>query len=126
MQRVGDMMKERNIELDTLDPVAKGGFTQIPNFILRAANLTPGAKMVYALFISYAWHNDCCFPGQERLAQDMGLSRSTVSTYVKELEGSGYLTLTRRGLGQTNLYTLHFKVGKSLTTKDVARITSRA
>ena len=34
-QSIGDIMRERNIELATLDPVARGGFTQVPNFILR-------------------------------------------------------------------------------------------
>lgn len=124
MQRIGDMMKDQNIRLDTLDPVAKGGFTQVPNFILRSAKLSPGAKMVYALFLSYAWHNDCCFPGQGRLMEDMALSRATVSSYVRELERHGYLSVARRGLGQTNVYTLHFKVGKALTAETVNRITA--
>ena len=26
------------------------------------------AKTVYSLLLSYAWHNNLCFPGQERLA----------------------------------------------------------
>lgn len=124
MQSVGQLIKDQNIKLDTTDPTAQGGFTQVPNFILRSANLSPGAKMVYALFLSYAWHNDRCFPGQERLMEDMSLSRATVSAYVGELERNGYLTTARRGQGKTNLYTLHFKVGKSLTTEDITRVTS--
>jgi hypothetical protein len=41
---IGEII-ERNIELSTLDPVARGGFTQVPNFILRDGTLSLGAKV---------------------------------------------------------------------------------
>ena len=37
-------------------------------------------------FLSYAWHNDLCFPGQNRLAKDVGMGIASVNRYVKELE----------------------------------------
>lgn len=110
MKSIGDLFKERNIQLDTADPVAQGGFTQVPNFILKKPDLSVGAKVAYAMFLSYAWHNDSCFPGQERLADDMGMSRSRVTEFVGELERSGLVTIHRRGQGKTNLYTIHFPV----------------
>jgi biotin operon repressor len=113
MKSFGDLIKERNIELDTLDPVARGGFTQVPNFILRDANLSIGAKVTYAMFLSYAWHNDSCFPGQERLAEDMGMSVSRVNEFVKALEATGLIEIIRRGQGKTNLYKIKFPVGKA-------------
>src|SRR6476661_882101 len=79
---------EHNIELATSDPIARGGFTQVPNFILKDSTLSLGAKVTYAMFLHYAWHNDSCFPGQERLATDMGMSQSRVSEFIKELEGA--------------------------------------
>ena len=48
MKAIGETMKEQNIKLDTLDPVAQGGFTQVPNFILRSTKLSAGAKIAYA------------------------------------------------------------------------------
>jgi hypothetical protein len=75
MKSIGDIIKEKNLQLDTVNPVLQGGFTQVPNFILKDSKLSVGAKVVYAMFISYAWHNDSCFPGQERLATDMGMTR---------------------------------------------------
>src|SRR5688500_6198817 len=66
MKSVGELIKEKNIQLDTVDPVAIHGFTQVPNFILKNPNISVGAKVVYAMFLSYAWHNESCFPGQER------------------------------------------------------------
>ena len=79
---------ERNIELATSDPIARGGFTQVPNFILKDGTLSVGAKVTYAMFLNYAWHNDSCFPGQERLAEDMGMSQSRVSEFIKELSAA--------------------------------------
>ena len=110
MKSMGELIKERNIQLDTADPVVRGGFTQIPNFILRDSRLTVGAKVVYAMFLSYAWHNDSCFPGQERLAEDMGMSVSRVNEFIKTLESANLIEITRRGQGKTNLYKIRFTV----------------
>src|ERR1041385_7427820 len=107
MKPIADIIREKNIQLDTNDPVTRDGFTQIPNFILRSAELSVGAKVAYAMFLSYAWHNDSCFPGQERLARDVGLSRSRVTEFIGELEKAGFISIKRRGLGKTNIYTIH-------------------
>ena len=124
MKPIGEIIKERNLQLDTNDPVLQGGFTQVPNFILKARNLSVGAKVTYAMFLSYAWHNDSCFPGQERLAEDMGMSRSRVTEFVGQLEKAGLITIERRGLGKTNIYTIHFQV--SSRRPDVGGPTSRS
>ena len=110
MREIGEILREKNLQLDTSNPVLQGGFTQVPNFILKDPKLSLGAKVTYAMCLSYAWHNDSCFPGQERLAQDMGMSRSRVTEFVSELEKSGLITILRRGQGRTNLYTIHFQV----------------
>lgn len=70
-QSIGEIMRERNIELATLDPVARGGFTQVPNFILRDGTLSLGAKVSYSMFLHFDWYNAGCFPGQETLAEHM-------------------------------------------------------
>jgi len=110
MKNIGEILKEKNLQLDTANPVLQGGFTQVPNFILKDSNLSPGAKVTYAMFLSYAWHNDSCFPGQDRLAEDMGMSRSRVTEFVGELESAGLISIQRRGQGKTNIYTIHFQV----------------
>lgn len=113
MEPIGEILRERNIQLDTLDPVARGGFTQVPNFILRNPDLSVGAKVAYAMFLSYAWHNDLCFPGQERMARDMGMSVSRVNDFIKELQTAGFIEIHRRGQGKTNVYKIRFLVRKS-------------
>jgi len=110
MRPIGEIVAEKNIQLDTLDPMARGGFTQVPNFILKNPDLSLGAKVTYAMFLSYAWHNDSCFPGQERLAEDMGMSRSRVTEFIGELQKARLLTIQRRGQGKTNVYKIHFQV----------------
>ena len=107
---IGDIIRERNIELATNDPVVRGGFTQVPNFILKNGDLSLGAKVTYAMFLHYTWHNDSCFPGQERLAEDMGMSQSRVSEFIKELQMAELVEITRRGQGRTNLYKIKFVV----------------
>src|SRR5919202_1195721 len=86
------------------EPALRGGFTQIPNSILRNSSLTPGAKLVFMGLLSYAWDKDSCFPGQERLGKDLGMHRSTVIRHLQELQKKGFLEVIRRGKTQTNLY----------------------
>ena len=109
-RRIGDVLRERNIELATSDPIVRGGFTQVPNFILKNPKLSLGAKVTYSMFLHYAWHNDSCFPGQDRLAADMGITQGRVSQFIKELQQAELIEITRRGLGRTNLYKIKFVV----------------
>ena len=116
MEHIGQALRERNIELATSDPVARGGFTQVPNFILRDGTLGLGAKVAYSMFLHFAWNNDSCFPGQDRLAHHMGMSVSRVNEFIKELEAAGLIEIKRRGQGKTNLYKVNFVV-KSKASK---------
>ena len=110
MQHISEIMKERNIILETHDPVVADGFTQVPNFVLKNKNLTVGENITFAMFLSYAWNNQSCFPGQERLATDIGAGVRSVNRFIKGLEKKGFLTIQRRGLGKTNIYTLRYQV----------------
>lgn len=103
----------RNIEIVGADPVTRHGFTQVPNFILKSEALSPGAKLAYAMLLHYAWQNDFCFPGQERLAKDMGAGKRSVIRFMAELERAGFIAVQRRGLGRTNLYQLFLQVQNS-------------
>jgi hypothetical protein len=109
-RHIGDILKDRNIELVGADPATRYGFTQVPNFILTNSNISVGAKLAYAMLLKYAWNNGACFPGQVKLAEDMGATDRSVRTYLKELETAELLEITQRGLGKTNLYRLHLTV----------------
>ena len=116
MQRIGNTDRfqevERNIEFIKADVVTQHGFTQVPNFLFVDSGLSMGAIVVYSKFLSYAWHNNFCFPGQQRLADDLGISIGSVNAYTKELEAAKLLEIVRRGQGKTNRYLLAFVVQK--------------
>ena len=76
------------------------GFTMVPNVVLTKPKLSVGAKLAYAMVLKYAWHDNFCFPGQLKLAEDMGAGERSVRTYLKELETAGLLEIQQRGLGQ--------------------------
>ncbi|MGE5193853.1 MAG: helix-turn-helix domain-containing protein [Deltaproteobacteria bacterium] len=96
-------------ERDTIvveDDSLREGFTQVPNLLLKRADLSHGAKIAYALLLSYAWQQDRCFPGQDKLAADMGVERKAVIRYLQELKNKGVIRVRRRGMGKTNVYFL--------------------
>ena len=103
---------KRNIEIIGADPVTRHGFTQVPNVILKSDVISPGAKLTYSMLLHYAWQNNYCFPGQERLATDMGVGKRSIIRFMAELERAGFIAVTRRGLGQTNLYQLYLQASK--------------
>ena len=105
----GSLLKQRNIVLRGADALSQKGFTQVPNALLRHKTISPGAKLVYTMLLSYAWQNDFCFPGQETLAKDMGVTSRSVRTYLKELEAKKFLTIQQQGQGRVNIYHLDLK-----------------
>ena len=112
MEHIGVSLQHiaRNIEIIGADPVTRHGFTQVPNFILTNKDLSVGAKLAYAMLLKYAWQDDYCFPGQQKLAEDMGAGERSIRTYLNELEAAGFLEVKQQGLGRTNLYRLHLTV----------------
>ena len=121
MESMGDLAKhrldkyktlEKNLKLVGFDPMIERGFTQVPNLILQNPDLSIGAKITYAVMLSYAWNDNHCFPGQATLANDLGSGERSVRRYIKELETSGFIKIKQRGLGKVNLYELHARVKK--------------
>ena len=92
------------IEIVGADPITRHGFTQVPNFILTNKEISLGAKLTFAMLLKYAWADDSCFPGQERLSQDLGASKRSVVTFLAELQTKHHIDVERRGLGKTNIY----------------------
>lgn len=112
-----DVLAQRTIIFEGADPVSAGGFTLVPNCVLEDSKLSAGAKLAYAMLLKYAWQNDYCFPGQERLAKDMGAGKRSVVRFMAELEKHGYVTIKRRGQGKTNLYVVHFQTKRPVDKK---------
>ena len=104
---IGELIADRNILLKGGDALSQGGFTQVPNHVLRSTRISPGAKLTYAMLLSYAWQNDFCFPGQARLAKDMGSGVRSVVRFIQELTKEDFIVIRKRGQGLTNLYELN-------------------
>jgi len=100
---------DRNLFVRGADIATQHGWTGVPNFILESDKISVGAKLTYAMLLKYAREMDECFPGQDRLAEDMGTTRQSVHTYIKELKSSGLVDVKRRGQGRPNIYTVHLK-----------------
>jgi len=51
MDHIGAQLQriEQNMRINSSDPIAQHGFTQLPNFILRNADISANAKVVYSL-----------------------------------------------------------------------------
>ena len=98
MDHIGAALEQtrRNIEIVGADPVTRHGFTQVPNFFLTNKHLSVGAKLAYAMLLKYAWADSAVFPGQQKLADDMGAGERSVRTYLKELEDAKLLEVTQR------------------------------
>ncbi len=110
METIGQLIKDRNIIIQGGDIISSGGgFTQVPNFILVSKKVSVGAKLTYAMLLKYAWQKDFCYPGQERLADDIGVTKRSVVTFMKELESAGFIKIERRGQGRPNRYILNLK-----------------
>jgi len=76
----------------------------MPNAVMVAKGLSIGAKLVYGLLLMFAWQDDECFPGQERLAAAASISVRQVQRYLVELKEFGLITWRCRGQNQTNIY----------------------
>jgi DNA-binding transcriptional MocR family regulator len=89
------------------DPTLYHGFVQLPKLVLYARNLSRDAKLLYAVLLGYAWQEKRCFPGYQRLCDDLDASENMVRKCMRELEAAHLLSQRRRGQGRTNIYILH-------------------
>jgi len=113
LSELSHFQEQQNIVLQGYDPISAGGFTQVPNYLLNNSKLTANTKVVYAKLLSYAWHNNRVYPGQVRMAEEIGSTKSTVNRAIIELEKEGWLEIQRRGQGKTNVYILKFVINKN-------------
>jgi hypothetical protein len=110
LSEINRFIQRQNIVLQGYDPVSSQGFTQVPNVIIKEKNLSVGAKLTYAILLSYAWHNNLVFPGQESMAEEFHIGKRSIVRFLAELEHVGYLEIERRGQGLTNRYILRHTV----------------
>jgi len=79
-------------------------FTIIPNALLRNSQLSIQERYLYCILLRYCGQDEHCFPSQETLGIEVGLSARQVRTILKKLEGEGLITITRSGFNRSNTY----------------------
>lgn len=119
MQRLKEVLEAHTIVVE--DPLLRKGFTVVPNLLFALKGLSHGARLTYVLLLKYAWQEGSCFPGVERLGEDLGVERKSVMRYTRELRSKGLITVKRRGLGKTNIYYI-----SRLEAEVVSKLTSHA
>ena len=68
-------------------------FMRIPKDMVARRDLTPTAKLVYASLWDRAGDKNSCWPSQQTIADDVGISSRAVSRAVVQLEQAGELTI---------------------------------
>jgi len=107
-------------------PIDRKGHTIAHNIVLRDPELTEGEKLVYFLLRSYAYRADNCYPGQERLARNLGMSKRSIRRRIEGLIERGLIAVKKRfnekGQQTSNIYYIR---DLSLVYRDAEEITCR-
>lgn len=96
-------------------------WAQLPEPLLLDQTVSHLAVRTYALLDRYADSERGCFPGQDTLADRLGVSRGTVNRAIGELKAKGWLTVRRRR-NASNLYVVHTSACAPERAPDVADI----
>ena len=102
MESAKEILEKHTIVI--VNQALKHGFAQLPRYVLMDKRLSFGARLTYAVLLSYAWQEERCFPGQARMARDLGTTDRSVRTFLRELRDNGYIDWKRQGLTKSNLY----------------------
>ncbi|MEG1142214.1 MAG: helix-turn-helix domain-containing protein [Clostridia bacterium] len=79
------------------------GFTPIENRLLKDTSLSCKARMLAIIISSYCHEGNECYPSQQTLANDMGMSVRSIQRYLTELKEAGIVRVIRRG-HTSNIY----------------------
>ena len=107
MDNVGSLVKDRVERIIVENEMLRAGFAALPYMLVRDVRLSLGARLVYAVLLMYAWQEGSCFPGQGRMAADLGVSPRNLRRFLAELRGLGYISWRKLTTGGTNTYVLH-------------------
>lgn len=89
----------------TYDPeLAPGYFVQVRSDFFLCNEFSLEARSLYVTLLIYCGKKITAFPGQERLAEHMGVGRTKVWQALNELIEAGFVQVKRRGQGLTNIY----------------------
>ena len=97
-------MKQRVERVMVENEMLRAGFAALPYVVLRDTKLSIGARLTYAVLLSYAWQEDSTFVGQAKMAKDMGISQRQLQRNLYELRDAGYVDISRKDRRFNNTY----------------------
>jgi Helix-turn-helix domain len=106
MEYAGNLFRERLDRIVVENEMLRAGFAAFPYVVLRDTRLSVGARLAYAVLLSYAWQEGSCFPGQLRMAKDMGITDRHLRRFLVELREVGYVVWRKTMPWGTNTYVL--------------------
>ncbi len=104
MENLGALIKRRVERVVIENEMLRAGFAALPYVVLRDTKLSIGARLSYAVLLSYAWQEDSTFVGQDEMAKDMGISERQLRRYLYELSEKGYIDISREDRRFNNTY----------------------
>lgn len=104
MEKLSNLVQKRVERIIVENEMLRAGFAALPYVVLRDTKLSVGARLSYAVLLSYAWQADATFVGQEKMAQDMGVSERQVQRYLYELRDTNYIEISRTDKRFNNTY----------------------
>ena len=95
---------------DRFNPYKEFVGAWIPNWLLKRDEISSNAKLVYARLAQYSGKDGACFPLQETIATETGLSYHQVRRALYQLKRNRLIDIVHHGLTRPNSY--HFLVHK--------------
>lgn len=86
------------------------GYGIIPQLVMKDKRLHFASKAIYAYFRSYTGSGNSCFPTREKICDDLGMSKNTLSKYLQQLIEFNYISIEQAredGKFSNNIYIIH-------------------
>lgn len=99
------------------NPYKKFNAALVPEAMLCYKGLAPNAKLLYGQLCRYAGENGYCYPGQARLARDMGLSVRAINKLLAQLVSEGFIKRKPPGPDRAHRYDYDERELKGDTTR---------
>ena len=122
MQKVGGLARDRVERIIVEDELLRAGFAAFPYLVMKDNELSVGGRLTYAFLLMYAWQEGSCFASQQKLAEDMGISRAQVQRYLYELREAKYIKIQRKDKRFNNTYTILGKRPSKLRRKKKVQV----
>ena len=96
--------------------MTREGFAMIPNWVVRDPSMSGNAKLVYIALSGRVGSNGCAWPRHQVLADELGLSVSTVKRALLQLRARGLVSWTPQIRPDNSVSSNSYRMTKSTTT----------